>query len=146
MFTWSSCQHKTVPNSSCKAEYIALSEASHEALWLCQFLCEVHLLKPGPTILLCDNNGTKALSSDLTHHSQGKHIDIHHDFVCKHIEDGSLAIWCVPGHDNVANIFTKVLPHPDFTHLWPYLGLRWSRLSWQDAYSIHWCLGSCISV
>ena len=25
-------------------------------------------------------------------------------------------------------------------------GLRWSRSSWQDAYSIHWCLGSDMGV
>ena len=124
MFTWSSRQQKTVSNSSCEAEYIALSEASHEALWLHQFLCEVHLLKPGPTVLLCDNNGAKALSSDPTHHSRSKHIDVRHHFVCERVEDGSLAIWRVPGHDNVADIFTKALPHPDFTCLWPYLGLR----------------------
>jgi len=124
IFTWSSHRQKTVSNSSCEAEYIALSEASREALWLRQFLCEIHLLKQSPTILLCDNNGAKALSSDPTHHSRSKHIDVHHHFVCEHVEDGSLTIWRVPGHDNVADIFTKALPHPDFTRLRPYLGLQ----------------------
>ena len=124
VFTWSSHRQKTVSNSSCEAEYIALSEASREALWLCQFLCEVHLLKPGPSTLLCDNNGAKALSSNPTHHSWSKHIDVCHHFIHKRIEDSSLAISCVPGHDNVADIFTKALPHPDFTCLWPYLGLQ----------------------
>ena len=38
VFTWSSCHQKTISNSSCEAEYIALSEASCKALWLCQFL------------------------------------------------------------------------------------------------------------
>jgi len=124
IFTWSSHCQKTVSNSSCEAEYIALSEASREALWLCQFLREIHLLKQSPTILLCDNNGAKALSSDLTHHSRSKHIDVHHHFICECVEDGSLTIWHVPGHDNVADIFTKALPCPDFTRLRPYLGLR----------------------
>jgi hypothetical protein len=95
-----------------------------KALWLRQFLQEIHLLKPNPTILLCNNNGAKALSSDPTHHSRSKHIDVCHHFVREHVEDGSLTIWCVPGFDNVADIFTKALPHPDFTHLWPYLGLQ----------------------
>jgi len=124
VFTWSSRRQKTISNSSCEAEYIALSEASREALWLRQFLREVHLLKPGPSVLLCDNNGAKALSSDPTHHSRSKHIDVRHHFVRERVEDGSLAIWRVPGHDNVADIFTKVLPRPDFTRLRPYLGLR----------------------
>ena len=124
VFTWSSCRQKTVSNSSCEAEYIALSEASREALWLRQFLREVHFLKPNPTVLLCDNNGAKALSSDPTHHSRSKHIDVRHHFVRERVDDGSLTIWRVPGHDNVADIFTKALPRPDFTRLRPYLGLR----------------------
>ena len=125
IFTWSSRRQKTVSNSSCEAEYIALSEASCEALWLCQFLREVYLLKPAPTVILCDNNGAKALSSDPTHHSWSKHINVHHHFVHEHVNDGSLTIWRVPGYDNVADIFTKALPRPDFTRLQPYLGLRW---------------------
>jgi len=122
--TWSSHCQKTVTNSSCEAEYIALSKASCEALWLRQFLREVHLLKPNPTVLLCDNNGAKALLSDPTHHSWSKHIDVCHHFVHERIEDGSLIIWRVPSHDNVTDIFTKALPHPNFTRLWPYLGLQ----------------------
>ena len=124
VFTWSSRRQKTVSNSSCEAKYIALSEASREALWLRQFLREVHLLKPAPTVILCDNNGAKALSSDPTHHSRSKHIDVRHHFVRERVDDGSLTIWHVPGYDNVTDIFTKALPHPDFTRLRPYLGLR----------------------
>ena len=92
VFTWSSRRQKTVTNS-CEAEYIALGEASHEALWLRQFLCEVHFLKPGPMIVLYDNNGTKSLSSNPTHHSCSKHIDVRHHFVRERVEDGSIAIW-----------------------------------------------------
>jgi hypothetical protein len=124
IFSWSSRRQKTVTNSSCEAEYIALSESSREALWLRQFLREVHFLKPSPTVLLCDNNGAKSLSSDPTHHSRSKHIDVRHHFVRERVEDGSIVVWRVPGHDNVADIFTKALPRPDFTRLRPYLGLR----------------------
>ena len=105
---WLSHRQKTTSNSSCEAEYIALSKASREALWLPQFLREVHFLKPNPTVLLCDNNGAKALSSNPTHHSRSKHIDVCHHFVHERIDDGSLTIWRVPGHDNVANIFTNM--------------------------------------
>ena len=121
IFSWSSRHQKTVTNSSCEAEYVALSEASRKALWLRQFLREVHFLKASPTVLL--SNGAKSLSSDPTHHSRSKHIDIRHHFVCEHVEDGSVTVWRVPGHDNIADIFTKALPRPNFTCLRPYLGL-----------------------
>ena len=98
---------KTVTNSSCEAEYVALSEASREALWLRQFLREVQFLKPHPTVLLCDNNGAKSLSSDPTHHSHSKHINIHHHFVRERIEYGSITVWRFPGHDNITDIFMK---------------------------------------
>ena len=96
IFTWSSHCQKTVSDSSCEAEYIALSEASCKALWLCQFLCEVHLLKPHPTILLCDNNSAKSFSSNPTHHSRSKHIDVCHHFICERVDNGSLTVWRVP--------------------------------------------------
>jgi hypothetical protein len=124
IFSWSSRRQKTLTNSSCEAEYVALSEASREALWLRQFLHKVQFLKPNPTVLLCDNNGAKSLFSDPTHHSRSKHIDIHHHFVCEHVEDSSISVWRVPSYDNIADIFTKALPCPDFTHLRPYLGLQ----------------------
>ena len=123
VFSWSFHCQKTVTNSSCEAEYVALSEVSCEALWLCQFLHEVQFLKPHPTVLLCNNNGAKSLSSDPTHHSCSKHINVRHHFVHKHIEDSSLTVWRVPGHDNVTDIFMKALPCPDFMRLCPYLGL-----------------------
>ena len=124
IFTWSSCRQKTITNSSCEAEYIALGKAGHEVIWLRQFLHEVRFLKNTPTVILCDNNGAKSLSSDPTHHSCSKHIDVCHHFIREHVEDGSITVWCVPSHDNVADIFTKALPRPDFMRLHPFLGLR----------------------
>ena len=124
VFSWSSHCQKTVTNPFYEAEYVVLSEASCEALWLCQFLHEVHFLKAAPTVVLCDNNSAKSLSSNPTHHLHSKHIDVCHHFVCKHVEDSSIAVWRIPGHDNVADLFTKALPCPDLMQLRPYLGLR----------------------
>ena len=49
MISWSSRKQHTVADSSCYAEYIALHEASHEAVFLRELLEEIDFSPTGPT-------------------------------------------------------------------------------------------------
>ena len=124
MILWSSCKQRTVADSSCYAEYIALHKASHEAIFLRQLLHGLHLLSPLATPLYCDNDATSLLTEDHIWHSQVKHIHVKYHYIRDQVSDGKISITCIKSADNTTNIFTKPLGRSDFTRLCQYLGLR----------------------
>ncbi|GAA5919125.1 hypothetical protein JCM5296_003862 [Sporobolomyces johnsonii] len=78
--SWLSRRQKSVSTSTVQAEYVALSEASREALWLRQVLRELGYPTPRPTLIRGDNAGSLVLASHPTSHSRTKHIAIHYHF------------------------------------------------------------------
>jgi hypothetical protein len=81
VISWSSKRQATVAGSSTEVEYIAASEALHEALWLHFSLYELDLsqssptsiysngsLDDGPIPIFCDNNGAITLAFDQASH------------------------------------------------------------------------------
>src|SRR5712671_6170731 len=62
VISWSSRKQRTVADSSCYAEYIALHDASHEAIFLRQMLLEIGYRQPRATMLHCDNDAASRLA------------------------------------------------------------------------------------
>ena len=68
MVSWGSKKQRTTADSSCYAEYIALHEASREAVFLQELLTGMHLEPAKPTPLYCDNDAATQLTEDQKHH------------------------------------------------------------------------------
>ncbi len=79
--SWSSKKQPSVALSSTKGEYMAMMHASKEAIWIQQFLHNIHFPLSNPTTLLINNQGAIALASNLTFHMWTKHISVHHHFI-----------------------------------------------------------------
>ncbi|GAW03370.1 Gag-Pol polyprotein [Lentinula edodes] len=62
--SWSSKRQPTPALSSTEAEYIALSRACQQAVWLQSFLAEIDLNQQGPVTLLGDNFGSISLTEN----------------------------------------------------------------------------------
>ena len=62
--SWSSKKQATVARSTTEAEYVALSFAAQEAIWLRRLLSDVGLGGDDPTVLYEDNNGAIDLSKN----------------------------------------------------------------------------------
>ena len=78
MVNWLIKNQKSVALSTMEAEYMALCEASKEALYLRQLFKELGLLKTGePAYLMEDNEACKLIASDAKHHNRAKHIGFH---------------------------------------------------------------------
>jgi len=63
------------------------------------------------------------LSKEARHHQCMKHIDIHHHFVCEHVEDGTFKVVHCPTELMVVDGLTKPLAHDVFSKMVDALGL-----------------------
>ena len=124
MISWGSRKQKTVADSSCYAEYIALHDASHEVVFLRQLLAGLRFLPTEPTRLLCDNDAATRLAEDHVWHSHTKHIRVKYHYTRELVLAGETSILRVGSKDNTADILTKPLARSDFQRLRHYLGVR----------------------
>lgn len=107
--SWESRKQRTVALSSTEAEYMALSEAAREALYLQGFLSEFELLDSAKTQVMNDNRGAQLLARNHVFHARSKHIDVRHHFIREVLHGGKLEIKYLPSEEMPANFLTKGL-------------------------------------
>jgi Reverse transcriptase (RNA-dependent DNA polymerase) len=122
--SWCSRKQKTVADSSCYAEYIALHEAAHETVFLRQLLDGIGFPPSSPTTLRCDNAAATTIAEDHVWHSHIKHIRVKFHYIRELITTGDVTVARCHSSDNVADILTKALARPTFCRLRSALGLR----------------------
>ena len=79
LISWNSAKQKIASLSSTEAEYIALTLAIVEAIWLKQLLLELN--RETEVTVYCDNKSTICLAENPEFHSRTKHIDIRYHFI-----------------------------------------------------------------
>ena len=121
--SWMSKKQATVALSTAEAEYIALSEATQEAIWLQRLLTDIGVPLKGPTVIHEDNQGAFAIARNPVAHARTKHIDIRYHFVREGIQNGAVDLTYVPTDEMVADILTKPLPKHRFKKLLHAMGL-----------------------
>ena len=62
--TWASRKQASIALSTIEAEYMALSLAAQEAMWLLQFDTEINCAEPEATLIWEDNTGTIAVAKN----------------------------------------------------------------------------------
>uniref|UniRef100_H3HA27 Integrase catalytic domain-containing protein n=1 Tax=Phytophthora ramorum TaxID=164328 RepID=H3HA27_PHYRM len=116
--SWRSKKQRTVALSSTEAEYMALSEATQEAVWLKVFLCELGEMASDEAVKIYeDNQGSIALAKNPQFHKRTKHIDIRYHFVREKVEDGQVVLQYVSTTDMLADIMTKAIAAVQFSVL-----------------------------
>ena len=78
--SWRSKKQPIVSLSSIEAEYIALCNATCDAVWLRRILEDIGHKKMKPTVLKCDNQSSIKLAHNPIYHARTKHIEIQHHF------------------------------------------------------------------
>jgi len=109
--SWSSKRQPIITLSSTESEYVALTHASKDIIWIHKLLTELSPILPFsvPTLLKCDNQGAIRLSKDSTFHGRTKHIEVHYHFVRQTIKRGHIKLEYCRTDNMVADIFTKAL-------------------------------------
>jgi len=130
--SWSSKRQQTVALSSTEAEYMALTQAAEEAIWVSRFIAELqnvpenlntedpedpedpedytppHTTAP-VTKIFVDNQGAVALAHKPEFHARTKHIAIQEHYVRENVSTGEIELAYLHTGDMIADCLTKNL-------------------------------------
>lgn len=111
---WKTTKQKCVSLSTMEAEYIALTEAAKEIIWLIRITEECKILKIFPSYvkdytLFCDNRAAIDFSNSPIENSKTKHIHIKYLFLKNLVLEKKFKLDYVNTKNNLADGFTKPL-------------------------------------
>ena len=123
--SWSAKQQMVVALSSTEAEYIGITHATKEAIWLRALLSD--LVHPDfakhAVRLYSDNKGAMDLAHNNAFHARTKHISIRYHFIREAVERGDVELEYWRTEDMPADIFTKPVSRTRLEHLRGLMGL-----------------------
>ena len=92
-----------------ESEYVAVTHAAKEALWLRTLISQLFGVVLPPTTLFSDNQSAIALTKEHQYHARTKHIDIRFHFIRWIVDNGKLQLIYCPTKEMVADAPTKAL-------------------------------------
>ncbi|MCO5583887.1 hypothetical protein L7F22_037803 [Adiantum nelumboides] len=89
--SWRSQLQTCVTQSTTKAEYVAVSEACKEAIWLGRLVIDLGIKEETP-MLHCDSQSAIQLPRNPVYHSKTKHVDVKYHFIREMVEDKQVSL------------------------------------------------------
>ena len=125
--SWRSKRQSIVALSSTEAEYVALSHATQEAIWLRSLLNDMGFNQLKPTTMFEDNQGAIELARNPSHHSHTKHIDIKFHHVRDSVTAGIISLQYCPTENMIADALNFGFGSPFVKCICNHV-LRWAVL------------------
>ncbi|GFT99701.1 retrovirus-related Pol polyprotein from transposon TNT 1-94 [Trichonephila clavipes] len=101
-------KQKSVSLSTMEAEYVSLTEATKEFIWLKNVIDNKSLnLELSENVMFCDNQAAISFSKSPVENYRTKHIDVRYHFLRNLIYDKVFQIKYIGTKNNLADIFTK---------------------------------------
>ncbi|RVX00023.1 Retrovirus-related Pol polyprotein from transposon TNT 1-94 [Vitis vinifera] len=113
--SWKANLQSVVALSTTEAEYMAMTEAVKEAIWLKGITEELAMYR-GKVVVYCDNQSAIHLAKNQSFHERSKHIDVRLHFVRDIIAAGEIGVGKVHTKDNPSDMLTKSLNVTKFKH------------------------------
>ena len=127
--SWKSQKQRTVSLSSTESEYISLSEATKEAIYLRSLMHELGLKSLAKIVVNVENRGALYLANDPVHHTRTKHIDIRHHFIRESVKEQKITLNYLSTDKMIADILTKALTIQKHNACAKGLGLNLVKIS-----------------
>lgn len=142
LVTWKSKKQTVVARSSAEAEYRAMASTACELIWLKALLSDMGIQSSKPITLHCDNQAAMHIAANPVFHERTKHIEVDCHFVRHQVQSKVIQTVYVRSCDQLADLFTKVLPTAQLERLLGKLGSRSSldtslRGSVEDTHKTH---------
>lgn len=122
--SWRSHKQQTVALSTAEAEYMAMSSAAQEALWLQQLHGELGQQLKNPLIIFSDNQSAIKLTTNDCYLPRSKHIDIRYHFLKSHVNNLKIKFLYVKGEEMIADNLTKGTTSDKHLYCATKMGLR----------------------
>ncbi|GJX74338.1 retrovirus-related pol polyprotein from transposon TNT 1-94 [Tanacetum coccineum] len=103
--------------STTEVEYMALTKAVKEAIWLRGLLEELGV-ELNTAVVNCDNQGAIHLSRNHVFHERTKHINVCYHFIRDILEAKTVKVLKVGTEHNVADALTKVVLESSYKTTW----------------------------
>ena len=106
---WCSRKQEIVAMSTAEAEYVAITEAVKEAIWIKNVLTQFRRRIETPLKIFTDNQSAISIVSNQRFNNRTKHIDLKYHFVRDYANKGIIELQYVPSEFNIADMMTKPL-------------------------------------
>lgn len=107
--SWISKKQTVTATPTCEAKYVAASICTQHVNWLWNLFKGLECPQEKSTVIFCNNHSTISLSKDFQFHSQSKHINIQHHFICDKVSNGTVKLKYIPSTENITDLLTKPL-------------------------------------
>ena len=122
--SWRSKKQSTVALSTAEAEYVALSSAAQECVWMRRLNSDLGNSREEPTTIMEDNQSCIAMAKNPQQHGRSKHIDIKYHFVRELVENKTIKLKYCPTKEMIADFLTKGLNREQFCYLRKKAGIE----------------------
>jgi len=110
---WKSTLQDTVALSTTEAEYMAVTEAAKEAVWLKGLVSELGFMQDS-VLLHCDSQSAIHLAKNQVYSARTKHIDVRYHRIREWLASGDLTLSKVHTDENASDMLTKPVPREKF--------------------------------
>jgi len=121
--SWRSMLQKVSALSTTEAEYMALTEAAKEAIWLKGLASDLGLQQAFVTIQ-CDSQSAICLAKNQVFHTRSKHIEVRYHRIRDWLNNGEVEVKKVHTDENASDFLTKPVTAEKFKHCLSLLNMK----------------------
>ena len=103
---------------------MATSWSVRHAIWFKNLLSKLEIIQGEKGLIRVDNRSAIELAKNPVNHERSRHIDVRFHFIREKVKKGSIELEHVGSKEQIADIFTKLLPITSFQELRKLLGMK----------------------
>ncbi|GKV29673.1 hypothetical protein SLEP1_g59547 [Rubroshorea leprosula] len=113
--SWKATLQSIVALSTTEVEYMAITEAVKEALWLKGLVNDLGV-EQNEMMVFCDSQSATHLTKNTMYHERTKHIQVQYHFVWEVISNGDVYVEKISTDESPTNMMTKPVSGIKFKH------------------------------